>query len=189
MAQLPSGCARGCLWCKFLHNYPGFMGHSPPSGRRFGTLPASLSLLSVPNFCLCAPFPPRAGWEQQLLLPGGSWNTKDQGCGDGSGVGERRELVTNSSLGGWHSLGEIMFFKLPQSWASLNKPEYPHSNTKGNEELQENSLSREKPAEGAARGCRIDPLFPKLAKNTLFIPLWWMKTLQTLSKLSKLSPG
>lgn len=60
------------------------------TGWRLGTLEASLSPLSVPNLCFCAPFPPRAGWEQQqqLLVPGGSWYRKDQGWSDGSGVGE-----------------------------------------------------------------------------------------------------
>lgn len=111
---------RVCLWMPLVQisaQLPLVYGALPilkagmGTGCRLGTLPASLSSLPVPNFCFCAPFPPTAGWEQQLLVPGGSWDTKDQGWG------KRRELITNSSLGGWDLLGEIIFLKLPQSWA------------------------------------------------------------------------
>lgn len=181
VAQLPSGCARGCLWCKFLHNYPGFMGHSPPSRQERAQDGDWEHLKPLSPLFLCQisvsvlPFHPEQGGNSSSSC----WYLEDPGTGRIRGGvmevvwGKRRELITNSSLGGWYFLGEIIFFKLPQSWASLNKPEHPRSSLR-------KTYGREKPAAEVPQGSRTDSLFPKLAKKIPFIPLWRIKTLQSL---------
>lgn len=97
---------------------PGSWGTAHPQGRNGHRMKIrDISSLFLPPFCakflsLCSlPTQSRVG-----AAAAGTWRLLVQ---EGSGVevvwGKRRELITNSSLGGWYLHGEIIFFKLPQS--------------------------------------------------------------------------